>query len=51
MAGRSHRKMDMRIVGAASGKILARQERMGAPDAMRAAWSFGSIDQKLPAAM
>ncbi|HEX9204410.1 MAG TPA: DUF4410 domain-containing protein [Candidatus Deferrimicrobiaceae bacterium] len=51
LAGRSHMKMDVRIVDAASGEILARQELMGAPDAMGSAWSFGTTDQKLPAAM
>lgn len=51
LAGRSHMKMDVRLIDAASGETIARQELMGAPDAMGAAWSFGSTDQKLPAAM
>lgn len=50
-AGRSHMKMKVRLVNAASGGVLAEQELIGAPSAMGSTWSFGSSDQKLPAAM
>ena len=50
-AGRSHMKMKVRLMDAGSGEVLAEQELFGAPNAMGSTWSFGSSDQKLPAAM
>lgn len=50
-AGRSYMKMKVRLVDAASGKVVAEQEMEGAPNAMGSAWTFGRTDQALPAAM
>lgn len=51
LSGRSHMKMKVRLVDATDGTILAEQELMGAPNAMGAAYSFGSSDRNLPVAM
>jgi hypothetical protein len=50
-AGRSHMKMDVKIIDAGTGATLAQQELMGAPNAWASMYSMGHADRALSAAM
>jgi hypothetical protein len=51
MAGRSHMKIQVRLIDGESDSLVAEKELFGAPSAMGGAWSVGGTDKALPGRM
>jgi hypothetical protein len=51
MAGRSHMKIQVRLVDSETKSPVAEKELFGAPSAMGGAWSVGGTDKALPSRM
>ena len=51
MAGRSHMKIQVRLIDGESNSLVAEKELFGAPSAMGGAWSVGGTDKALPSRM
>ena len=47
-SGRSYMTIDVKLIDASSGELVAEKQLKGAPSAMGAAWSFGKSDRALP---
>jgi hypothetical protein len=51
MAGRSHMKIQVRLIDGETDSLVAEKELFGAPSAMGGAWSVGGTDKALPSRM
>lgn len=50
-AGRSHMKMDVKLIDANNGSLVVEKELVGIPGSLGGAWSIGASDRGLPANM